>query len=441
MITFFAPLWNKERTQNAGSAAVDYNVSNITGMVYDEKNADEGFTFITLGNGDIIDATDEIVQELGLSQKGNGGTGVEVFYYNLKTSKIKQLADSVNTLTDTTQSVPFEFTNNNKSYVMTYSKLMNYNLWYGEKIVQDKFYIVSILPTDSITNTKNEVQNEITNLSNKTMLYTIILSIVFAMVSIVCTVLYAWRQTKQIRLISQGLKQIGDKNYDVSIDVISKDEIGNLAETFNKITSEVLKTHSQLESHAMDLEEKIKERTLHLEAANQKLEQLNRIDPLTKINNRRHFDTVLEQTWREYARLKHPISIIMVDIDYFKKYNDYYGHQDGDACLCLVASTLADQLNRSSDMIARYGGEEFVAIVCVGIDEAHNAAEKMRLAIKALAIEHKLSEKGIVTISLGVACVVPSADQDAMEFIKAADIALYKSKQAGRDIVSLSEWS
>jgi diguanylate cyclase (GGDEF)-like protein len=170
------------------------------------------------------------------------------------------------------------------------------------------------------------------------------------------------------------------------------------------------------------------------------LEELSQIDGLTKIHNRRYFDEKIEEVWREYSRLKHPISIIMIDVDNFKKFNDYYGHQQGDVCLCAVASAIKDQLKRSSDSIARYGGEEFIVIACIDADDASILAEKMRLAVKLLAIEHKSSEGNIVTISLGVASTVPAQDKEINKLVKAADVALYTSKQKGKDMTTVKEY-
>lgn len=441
MVTIFEPLWNKNRTKNFGAVAVDYNINNITKIVKDEHVGEDGFTFLLQSNGDILDPTEDIVRKLELSQDKNLESGVEVSYFNLKESKIKELAATVDNFNDMSESKEMEYADNKgEKFLLTFEKLMDYNLWDNNKINSNKLYIVSIIPKEEVFKVQNKIHDEITRLSHETLLFLISVSLFFAFISILCTVWYALQSTKQIRVIAQGLSQVGKKNFNSSIDIISKDELGNLAKTFNYMTGEISETYNKLENYALELEQKVKERTIHFEKANQKLEQLSKIDGLTKIYNRRYFDTMVEKTWSEYSRLNQPISIILIDIDNFKKYNDNYGHQEGDSCLCAVASTLQEQLNGGSDIIARYGGEEFVVITCVDMDNAFRLAEKMRLAVKKLSIEHKFSEKNIVSISLGVASVIPSHEKEINKLIKVADIALYESKESSRDMITVKEY-
>lgn len=440
MVTFFAPLWSKDRAQNFGAVAVDYNMSNITAMVKDQHLSKNGFTFLLQSNGDIIDATTEITNKLELKKDLNRETGVEVVNFNLRDSRIKELAETADMLHDGNTSKIIEFSNRNEQFILSYEKLMDYNLWNGQKIVKDKLYVVSIVPKDELVAIQDKIHSKITGLFSEALFFIVLLSFMILVISFMSSVWYALRNTKQIRLISQGLSQVGEDNYNVSIAVISNDEVGSLAKTFNQIVKEISRAHNELERYTIELEDKVKERTLHLEAANEKLELLSQIDGLTQIYNRRYFDTSLEKIWNEYLRLSHPISIIMIDIDYYKKYNDCYGHQEGDLCLYKVASVLQQQANRSSDVVARYGGEEFVVIACVDKEDAFNLAEKIRLTVKSLAIEHQLSEKGIVTLSLGVASVIPSHDKQIGALVKAADKALYESKRNGRDKVSVNEY-
>lgn len=159
-------------------------------------------------------------------------------------------------------------------------------------------------------------------------------------------------------------------------------------------------------------------------------------DGLTGVANRRHFDDVYQKEWRRAQRSGEPLSIVMIDVDHFKRYNDRHGHQSGDDCLRSVAAAIAAALNRPADLLARYGGEEFVCILPdTGIDGAAGKAENLRLAVEQLAIAHGDSDTGaIVTISLGVATVMHAAGQEK-QLLDLADQQLYRAKQAGRNRV------
>ncbi|MEH6454537.1 MAG: GGDEF domain-containing protein, partial [Psychromonas sp.] len=150
----------------------------------------------------------------------------------------------------------------------------------------------------------------------------------------------------------------------------------------------------------------------------------------------RYLDTQLALKWREHMRSQLPLSIIMIDIDYFKKFNDNYGHQAGDDCLHQVANALLSVLRRPTDILTRYGGEEFCAIISCDQEDAVVMADLLREAIESLHITHIDSDKGRVSISLGVNTTVPSKALELSQFIYHADQALYKSKHNGRDQVS-----
>lgn len=164
-------------------------------------------------------------------------------------------------------------------------------------------------------------------------------------------------------------------------------------------------------------------------------------DGLTGIYNRRYFDEVLTIEWKRTMREKSPLSLVMLDIDYFKKYNDTYGHQAGDKCLVKVAVAIADLLRRPADMVARYGGEEFVVVLPnVDREDAVKLAEKIRATIEKLKIDHKLSDiNRFVTISLGVASICPEPKSSHEELLRSADKALYNAKNGGRNCVSVSQ--
>ena len=172
-----------------------------------------------------------------------------------------------------------------------------------------------------------------------------------------------------------------------------------------------------------------------LEIANRELHRLATLDGLTGVANRRRFDEYLDAEWRHLAREKLPLSLILCDIDFFKRYNDTYGHQAGDACLRRVADALCFCAKRSVDLVARYGGEEFAVIMPnTTLMGASQVAEEIWAVVNALEIEHTQSAvSDRVTISSGIACINPALNMSPTVLIAAADAALYKAKAAGRN--------
>jgi diguanylate cyclase (GGDEF)-like protein len=177
----------------------------------------------------------------------------------------------------------------------------------------------------------------------------------------------------------------------------------------------------------------------HLELKKQRdiLENLSSIDGLTGIANRRRFDRFLDLEWRRATRTKTLLSLIMMDIDYFKKYNDNYGHFAGDDCLKKVADVLQNTIKRKTDLVARYGGEEFACVLpLVNQPDAISIAKRILKNITALTIPHAYSDiADHITMSLGAATVVPSIKTTHEELIETADQALYEAKAAGRNQV------
>lgn len=183
-------------------------------------------------------------------------------------------------------------------------------------------------------------------------------------------------------------------------------------------------------------EQALAEAQRHLEETNAQLELISNIDGLTAIPNRRNFEQFYDLEWRRLCREKKCLSLIMIDIDCFKTFNDCYGHVMGDQCLKQVAHSLR-VVNRAGDLVARYGGEEFVAVLS-NTDEngARKIAEKMRQRVRALRIAHARSPvDSIVTVSIGIATLVPIASMDRMDVLMKADQALYHAKSGGRDRV------
>jgi diguanylate cyclase (GGDEF)-like protein len=187
------------------------------------------------------------------------------------------------------------------------------------------------------------------------------------------------------------------------------------------------------------LQQLVMERTHALEESNQKLAALSTTDGLTNITNRRGFDDALAAAWSRATRSGEPLALAMIDVDFFKLYNDHYGHQAGDHCLIEVARTIAAHGRRAGDLAARYGGEEFVLLMpgCTGPD-ALATASALCARVFARGLPHALSNHGAVSVSIGVSCVVPSASSTPQDLIEAADRALYKAKQAGRNCACLA---
>lgn len=187
------------------------------------------------------------------------------------------------------------------------------------------------------------------------------------------------------------------------------------------------------------LERRVAERTAQLEEANAQLVALAITDSLTGLANRRHFDDVLRNEWARARRAGQPLAVLMIDVDYFKRYNDRYGHQRGDDCLHRVAQALRGGARRATDLVARYGGEEF-AVVLPNADgaEAAGVGQALRAAVAGLAITHEEAPGAIVTISVGVASVDSHAVASTDALLQLADAALYRAKHQGRNCVALS---
>ncbi len=177
-----------------------------------------------------------------------------------------------------------------------------------------------------------------------------------------------------------------------------------------------------------------------LEVINRHLETLVATDALTGAANRRAFDLSAAREWRRCAREQTPMSLLLLDVDHFKLFNDLYGHIAGDHCLQEIAAAAAAALRRSADGLARYGGEEFVAILPnTPLDGAVRIAERILWAIEALNLRHEASPFGHVTVSIGAACMMPAPDHQVQQLTARADAALYAAKRGGRNRVNAAD--
>lgn len=165
------------------------------------------------------------------------------------------------------------------------------------------------------------------------------------------------------------------------------------------------------------------------------LEDLSFRDGLTGVANRRKFDAVFDREWSEARRQVQPLSLILLDVDFFKRYNDHYGHVEGDDCLRRVAQALTATATRPRDFLARYGGEEFVLLLPASDEAAAKVlAGRCRQAVFKAQIAHAASPVGqLLTVSMGVGTIIPAAGDDPLKFIEQVDRRLYRAKQRGRD--------
>lgn len=167
------------------------------------------------------------------------------------------------------------------------------------------------------------------------------------------------------------------------------------------------------------------------------LEHITYIDILTDLPNRRKFEMALDTAWNYALRNQYPLSLLMIDVDHFKKYNDLYGHIAGDQCLKAIATALKSHLKRKVDVLCRYGGEEFVCVLPnTNEKSALILAQRLTDEVASLQLRHEASDLGFVTISIGVAMTIPSKEGSPLSLLDHADQALYKSKALGRNRVT-----
>ena len=200
----------------------------------------------------------------------------------------------------------------------------------------------------------------------------------------------------------------------------------------------------QVEEQNVRLQHEITERKrveAELEKSNRELARLASFDGLTRIANRRYFDHCLEKEWGRLARQKAELSLILCDIDFFKRYNDTYGHQIGDDCLKKVAQTIRRAIKRPADLVARYGGEEFVVLLPqTDLNGAVKIAEDIKREVRDLQIEHVKSDVSpYVSLSMGICTMRPDQETLSAEIVAVADRALYQAKKTGRDRVETVE--
>ncbi len=261
----------------------------------------------------------------------------------------------------------------------------------------------------------------------------------FVVTAVVSSIKIGDRVTQPVVKLTHATRELIGGNYSSRVQVVGNNEISELATSFNRMAERLEMTLGELKDQKAQLEVRVLERTAELELANGKLATLSQKDGLTGLANRRHLDETLAMEWRRAARQGEAISVVMVDVDRFKNFNDHYGHQQGDHCLRQVACTLAGRTLRAGELVGRYGGEEFLAIL-PGFDAAEATlwAKNVQSDVLELAIPHAISEFEVVTVSIGVASIAPCGVDEASSLISEADKALYQAKDNGRNQVCVA---
>jgi len=251
---------------------------------------------------------------------------------------------------------------------------------------------------------------------NILMVYTFIIAGLY-MASIAITRHFLWN--RPMRTISEAARKVAQGNFTIRIPPSrkdgKKDYIEVMFDDFNTMTEE-------------------------LASAYEKLKALATIDELTKLDNRRSFLEHIDLIWKQNHRLNLPVTVLMIDIDYFKKYNDSLGHLEGDQALIAVAQCLKNNVKRETDFVARFGGEEFVCVLpFLKKDEALKFAKTLVQSVEDMKIPHPMSlHSKYVTISVGMANAVPNDNNSHVQLLDEADKALYSAKESGRNRVVMN---
>ncbi|MDI9246172.1 diguanylate cyclase [Marinobacter sp. CHS3-4] len=258
------------------------------------------------------------------------------------------------------------------------------------------------------------LERNIARLGSEITLYSVSVFVLLSLVlSAMLLVLFRNLVVRPILDLKRDISSISNAmDYSMRAQIRNHDEIGLLSQEFNSMLNVI-------------------------ESNNRQLKKLTETDPLTGLYNRLALDRKLQQAWSILTRTGDPLSVLLIDIDHFKAFNDHYGHLAGDDCLIRIASILQDTIKRDTDMVARYGGEEFL-IVLPGTSarDAQIIAKSLIDAVAEARIEHHLSMvKPYVTVSVGLSAVTPSPEYSLKELISSADKALYRAKEQGRNCV------
>ena len=264
----------------------------------------------------------------------------------------------------------------------------------------------------------------------------LVLSLLVATILVlVIAIVFSRSLTRPLSDLTQVALMIASGDLKRRIRWATKDELGVLALSFNTMADKLIRANSQLDNCVKEKTKELAIANEHLAKANRDLEKVTLEDALTKVANRRAFDVAFFREWKRSSRSGMPLSLLMIDVDFFKRYNDNLGHHAGDDCLVHVANVLKRICQRDNDMVARYGGEEFVLLLPeTPAKDCENVARRIVQAFAAEQIPHPDSPvASYVTVSVGFSTHMPPSQLSARDFLQMADAALYEAKSQGRN--------
>ncbi len=380
----------------------DYLLTWLGEALADIPTRENGMVFIT-------DATGQLIA----SSKSSD----EIFQMIDGESKLINAIDSKNVLIkaailSTTKSSLHDITVTNKKYYIVSDDYVNGNLnW--------KIYVM--LSKDAILGKMDEATKQ-----------TVILVIFSSTVFIGLAWLLSRWITKPILNLNSASKRLAEGKFDFVIDEIRSDELGELSRSFNEMAIKLTNIVSSLETQ-------VTERTKALQEMNESLSRLSFSDGLTGLPNRRKFDDFYSKAFLKNKERKRPMTVMMMDLDNFKLFNDTYGHLAGDDCLRLVSTIFHHQIPQRKDLIARYGGEEFSAVLQgYSEEESYKVCEVLRQEVEAINIPLFDGTTTHITVSIGMVNFVPSDEFSMEEWVKCADQALYIAKSRGKNQTAIS---
>jgi len=334
--------------------------------------------------------------------------------------------------------------------------IKNKNNYSGEADILGERYISFYKP---LINSKGEVfaaffagspLADLIERSNQSIRDGLILGLAGLNISLILLWVIITKISKPITLLSHNMSHIADGDLTIEIDTKRIDEVGILGQSLHKIAGVLHKLIEEIKYMLSEHERGNIDHFLNPDEFSGSyktlakdilaLATLSTTDKLTGIPNRRSFDNRLDLEWNRAKRDKTPLSLLMMDIDKFKVYNDAFGHQQGDLALQTIAASISNLLKRSTDFVARWGGEEFACLLPVtDVKHALSVAENIRFGIENTMIPCVNGRADKVTISIGINTLIPTSDCTIKSFIAAADVALYKAKENGRNTIAASE--